>query len=1029
MLTSDLQRAANRSKALAAFPLITFAVLSFFVGWFIQPLAIVMAVSLVVCPNRAAAVEEFSIEINLAKPHDHWLAAGTTGLRAPEASNGLSRISPGNVGWFDYEFKVDRQGWYRVVVGSAPQPSRVEFIFDLAGAGSDQRLAGGRVTADGRFEAGWIWLPTGQHRLRLQNFFWTGFPQIELLRLESAPNQSLGFRVVPPKKTTFPVGSCIPLVIETGGNETSFIINATFTSNGHVLHRQMEIPPSRILAQHSLDLACDSAGDVAVDLHSIGARPGLAATARLNYAVFDTSGVEPIFRRGRLAIDIDAASRSPDFQAGETIATSGAAGIYRESGSRGTTAFVRRGAVGLAPTPNWFAYSVKGLSPNRPYVLEIEFPDDAPRVFVVALRSTNGRGYPTSIGAETGAIWPLSDRMVKMSAIVWPSSLEARVVIFNVHDGMKAAIGHIRLYEAESSDDLPTPSSTTGRDVTLWYEEGDNFRDLVGQGHQPDAVFAPIDRYLRLARWAGATIVSPTVVVYNFAMYPSHFHLAFGQQEHDLTEAFMLGAERYGLKVVPQLHPRADELLWTSRDQASQKKRLLLSALGQRHLLGPDGAIFRPPFYNPLNQDVKKWYVDMIGELADRYREYTAFAGIDLRVSNWQNPALNNLVSLEWGYEADTVTRFFRETGLTPPTNLDLSSDEPSSARQRYTYLLSKHRAAWIAWRCEKIRDLFQEIVLRVRTARPDLRVSASLFADDKWTRDTMREFGIDIDLLKSIDGLTLIDERFRHGARESDPAWRRRQSSELDSPENFNPLARLGSGPHVILPMEYIEITNKAAPGQAIGLSDSSSSWISSASEPPGRYPLARYATIVGLTDAFMLGDGGNGYVFGDEAQREFFAEFRSLPRLPFERVPRAPDTIVARQRDGMFYVVNMLDLPISARLHLNAPESVMRTTSGKIFSADSGILKVDLKPYQMMVFEHQAARRILDAEAFLTNEGKLNFSVRVAAAQRSADSECGGLFASGNCIKARKRMQEIETALAQGAYWTAKRLLDAGN
>lgn len=1035
MLTKHLQGAQfpNRSNVLATTCLITFTVWSFFVGWFVSPLGVLTAGSLVVGQSWAAvpAGKDFSIEIDAAKPRDYWLAAGTTGLLASEVSSGLSRIPPGNVGWFDYDFKVDRQGWYRVVVSGAPQTSRIEFIFDLASGGSNLRLAVGKVTADGRSEAGFIWLPTGPHQLRLQNFFWTGFPQIALLRLEAMPDQFPAFRVVPPEKSNFRVGACTPLLIETGGNETSFTINATFNSKGRVLRRQIGVPPSQVLVRHSLDLACDSAGDVAVDLHSNGAGTDLDGTAHLNYAVFDASGVEPTFRRGPLAIDIDAASRQPDFQAGETSATSGAAGIYRESGPRGTTAFIRRtAAIGFGPTPNWFAYSVDGLSPNRPYVLEIEFPDDAPRVFVVALRSTNGQGYPTSIGAETGVIWPLSNRMVKMSAIVWPSSSKARVVVFNIHDGMKAAMGHIRLYEAESPEASSTTPSTTGRDVTFWYEEGDNFRDLVGEGYEPDAVFTPIDRYLRLARWGGATIVSPTVVIYNFAMYPSRFHLAFAQQDRDLTAAFMLAAERYRLKVVPQLHPRADELLWAPRDQASLEKRLLLSAQGQRHLLRQDGTMFRPPFYNPLNDDVRRWYVDMVGELADRYKDYPAFAGIDLRVSDWQNPALNNLVSLEWGYEADTVARFFRETGLTPPTNLDISNDVPRSARQRYSYLLSKQRAAWISWRCEKIRDLFRDIVLRVRSARPDLRVSVSLFADRSRTPDTMREFGIDIELLKSIDGLTLIDARFRYGAREADPAWRRQQITDLDSPEHFGLLAGLGSRPHVILPMEYIEITDKAAPAQAIGLSESSrKSWISSASEPPGRYPLARYATIVGLIDPFMLGGGGNGYVFGDEAQRQFLAEFRSLPRVAFERVPRAPDTIVVRQRDRMFYVVNMLDLPISARLHLDAPGPVKRTTSGQIFSANDGVLQVDLKPYQMMVFEPQAARRILDVEASLSNENKLNFSARMAAAQRSADRECGGLLVFRRCGKARKRMQEIETALAQGDYWTAKRLLDAGN
>jgi hypothetical protein len=1014
---------------------------------FLQALVFALLLPGIDASKAADGRADAPIEIDAANPSDYWLAAVAAGLLPSEPVNGLAQIASYNIGWFDYDIMIDRTGWYRLSAEAKPHLGNTEFLFDLANAAGATRLVGSMQLENGRFHVGWVWLVSGAHRLRVQNFHWTGLPQIKLMHLKSPPEVH-ALRITQPKKTAFAIGACEPLTFETGGNAVSFVVDAVFRSGGRVLTQwQMTITPSRGLTQHSLHLPCERAGDVSVELRAREVRADLDVDSHIEYAVFDTSPVEPAYRRGRLAIDIDAANRQPDFRVGDTSVIVGSAGNYRSSGEHGSTPFIRRqGALrrlafgildffGISQSdlpnwfglPNWFAYRVDGLLPNQPYILEIEYPDDAPRVFVVALRDSKGRGYPTSIGAETGVIWPTSGRMAKMSAIVWPSSSDGRVIVINIHDGMRAAVGHIRFYEAISQETKPATPRATGRDMAFWYEEGDNFRDLVGEGHEPAAVFTPVDRYLRLARSSGATIVSPTVVVYNFAMYPSRFHLAFGDRDRDMTAAFMLGAERYGLKIVPQLHPRADELLWPPRDQASLEKRLLLSADGQHHLLRRDGDIFRPPFYNPLNADVRSWYVDMIGELADRYKDYPAFAGIDLRVSDWQNPALNNLVSLDWGYEAETVARFFHETGLTPPAGLDVSTDMPEAARRRHDDLVGKHRAAWIAWRCGKIRDLYQDIVLRVRSARPDLRLLVSIFGD-RWSPEAMREFGIDIDLLNAIDGLTLIDERFAHGAREADTALRRSHHADLMLAENFSPFAGLESRPNILLPMEYVEITpGKVVPAKAIGLPEPPREpWISSATEPPGRLALARFATTVGLADPFMLGDGGNGYVFGDETLREFMAEFRSLPRRAFERVLGAPDAMVVRQRDGIFYVVNMLGMPVKTRLRLDAPATVTRTTSSQIVTASDGFLPLDLLPYQMLAFRTGAGHRVLGAEVRLSREAQLDFVARVTASKKSTDALCEGSEVTKKCAGSRARLQSIEAAITRGDYWTAERLME---
>ena len=216
----------------------------------------IVAVGLGLVGRAAAATLDQSrfIELDIEKPREYWLAAGTTGVLAPEPSNGLAGIAPGNIGRLDYDFGVDRQGWYRLLVEASPHISRTEFHIDPASSASLTRLAGDTPVGNGRFQAGWVWLTSVAHRSRVQQHFWTGFPQIRRLQLEAPPpDQSLVFRVVPPAKTAFAIGTCAPLTVETGGNAMAFTISVAFKSKGRpVAERRIEVPPSQGLTRHSL---------------------------------------------------------------------------------------------------------------------------------------------------------------------------------------------------------------------------------------------------------------------------------------------------------------------------------------------------------------------------------------------------------------------------------------------------------------------------------------------------------------------------------------------------------------------------------------------------------------------------------------------------------------------------------------------------------------------------------------------------------------------------------------------------------
>ena len=106
--------------------------------------------------------------------------------------------------------------------------------------------------------------------------------------------------------------------------------------------------------------------------------------------------------------------------------------------------------------------------------------------------------------------------------------------------------------------------------------------------------------------------------------------------------------------------------------------------------MGPTSELERPPYYNALDPVVQDWYVAVVGELADRYQNFPAFEGVDLRIMAWSNAALNNLVSLDWGYDALTVARFAAESGFSLPVELTSSGKTIASWLRSVTILLCK---------------------------------------------------------------------------------------------------------------------------------------------------------------------------------------------------------------------------------------------------------------------------------------------------------------------------------------------------
>lgn len=879
-------------------------------------------------------------------------------------------------GQVEYDVEVPAPGWYELTVQGGGL--EVEYLVDPDSKAADRPpvtlySTSGDSLADDK--AGNLWLERGRHVIRLQKYFWTGFPRATAFTLRAGDGTlAKSVRVeLPPGEGIFPQRGCPPLAIVASARAATTLTVWTREADGRArVAGSVPIPAAQSPVRLQWPLPCERVGLYTLSFGENGGDFAYRDARWVRYEVVPrradaraTSQDAAVRAPARTLVDqVDFTLTPPSATGGETRVSTSAAGVYRESGDAGFTPYQRvpDAARRLMREPGWFAYRLRGVEPQQPHVLEVDYPDDAERTFVVALRESAPLAYPVSVAVDTGGPFPPSGAPQTLSMVFWPRTRDTTAVFLNAHDGRRAAAARMRLYRLDAPlPPLPLPAPG-GREFLNWYEEGGNFPSLFGA---PDEVTAGTSaataRWIEAARHFGVTTLMPTAVVYSFALYPSRFNRAFSRPDQDPLRRIVLLAEAAGLRVVPELHPRADELDWPFAATPDPRPNLLASKDGRTTLFAADGRTrSRPPLYNPIHPANQDWYVGMIGELADRYRDSPAFAGVSLRLMQWANPALNNFHSLDWGYDDFTVGSFQKDTGLRVPQGDPSPGGRvtPAIARARYEWLTGPGRAAWIEWRTGRIAALYERIRDRLRRARPDLKLYSTVFAWEGMERgaDALREAGIDTPRLAAIPGVVMVNALHTYGRREEDArVWRRSREFLTDPARLALVPGGAEAGPAFLTTASYLEITDVVATPAQLGFPASTrGTWTSAGANPPGRLVLERYARQLALTDAALLGDGGNGWSLGQPVLREFVREFTSIPAERFASRADAVGPVVVRslaRRDGLFlYAVSVVDRPMAVRIRIDGARELRRAAGEARVPMRDGFVELELQPFQLV-------------------------------------------------------------------------------
>src|SRR5215472_10788841 len=591
-------------------------------------------------------------------------------------ANGADRIRQGGTlgggpqdcciaGWVEYDFNVPAQGWYELF--SIEPASEIEFIVDPS---AQAAYAYGTASIEGGMaKIANAWLAAGAHTLRAQRYFWTGLPKLSAFVIrKGGARLDAGMQVSPADPRIYRLGACAPLELRAGGQSLaaslSVYVSAKFGDPGKRI-AQLAVTPSALPQRYMVSIPCDSEGAFSLLFADAAGAIPWTRVRPVNYEVIDTRPA-PAAAAAAMAmlsaplVDFDAASREPDYSGGgATRVVHAAFGAYRESADGGWTEWQRVGTAQrlLLSEPGWFAYRLAGVEAQQAYSVEVDVPDDALRSEAIALRESSPLVYPVAGGVDTGGGFAQSNAFQKSAVIFWPRAPEPRLVIMNAHSGSRAAAGHVVVRRIDGPlPPLSPAAGRGGREFISWYEEGSNFLSLYGMRNDgsPGALQEAVSRWAEGAAYTGATILMPTVAVYESVLYPSQFNRTFGKPDQDLLRRIVLAAEKRGLKVIAELHPRSDEL-----DAGGPGPRLSLSRDGRTNFFQADGKTRNyPALHDLLNPDVREWYLGMIVELAKRYADSPAFAGVSVRLWQWANPGLDHFHSLDWGYGEVAFGRF-----------------------------------------------------------------------------------------------------------------------------------------------------------------------------------------------------------------------------------------------------------------------------------------------------------------------------------------------------------------------------------
>lgn len=872
-------------------------------------------------------------------------------------------------GWVDYDFVVPESGWYKVGYTGVTDAVDHDFYIDTA------HVYGGYA---GKISN--AWLASGSHRLRVQRLTYPGFAGFTSFVITHSPDvlaDSLRVQVAN-RSLVFRQGESLDLDIHSGGRPEPAILTAWIKdakTDSVVKTLKVPLAPSAGEVVQRLSIPCTRAGLFYVSFGDGSGKIDSTDVREIQFVVVDThrSG-QPVGGdlKKTLIKQIDCATTPPDYTGGDTNVLHASFGSYRQSGDLGYLG---------SKDYNWFTYRLDVPEAQKPYLVEVEYPDDDCRTFCIALMEKDMMDYPPVGGVDSGGPFALTHKMQTQSFIYYPRGTDVVISFVNTQNGREAAASKIRLYTIDAPiPALKTPASS-GRSFGYWLEEGDRWATFYGAPDKSvSGYIESMGRWAQVARYMGLDTLAPTVNIYQNVLFPTsyydgYFRPAGGARDPmplDVVRMLLLVSEKYGLKLLPEFHPT-----WNGYHRHDYDSKYASYPDPKPQLMvGKDGQVGHSsyePYYSPIYPDNEKWYVGLLGEFAKEYKDSPALMGVSLRVMGWVWESHNGWPSLNWGYDDYTVQLFEKQTGVSIP----VANSDPGRFRKRYDWLMEHARQKWIDWRCDQMTRLYRDVRDTIRKARPGLMVVAPVHGEldityhDEQHRfsnthdypELLRECGFDMQKMAKLDGVMFLNAFHYYGRRQKTLADEQAGRDSLINPLARRALVTATGQTGYLFSNSYFEANSTIKPGD-MGLPDSRPQGWVGVVNPAGRQFLERYALSLAEGDASLILDGGEGYLSGQPLLREFMQEYRQLPSARFHPRPDATDPAAVWELSNgasfWFYAVNRERYPVTLTMRLTGKGVITRPATGSTIGATAQTFTVTLEPFQIIVWKAAATRGI---------------------------------------------------------------------
>jgi hypothetical protein len=629
-----------------------------------------------------------------------------------------------------------------------------------------------------------------------------------------------------------------------------------------------------------------------------------------------------------------------------------------------------------SPDVSWEAYTVPISQPDRPHVLEVDYPSDVPQTLGISILEPNAAGALMPIGldsgidlakevvadlpSEGGGNAPLDGRgphWLRHRVVFWPRSSTPLVLMTNRRDDCPAVYGKIRVFGGWEHLPRAFPAETEqsaqlGRAERLWaaYLDRPLFPENFSAAESLDSWSARslddwktfyqggtrLTEYLHYVGFGGLMIsvladgstIYPSQILQPTPRYDTGVFFATAQDpvRKDVLEMLFRLFDREGLQLIPAVEFAAPlpELEAIRRGGGPESRAV--------EWIGPDGATWcethpprrgLSPYYNLLEPRVQKAMLKVAGELIERYAHHESFGGLAIQLSA---DGYAQLPGPDWGMDDVTIARFQQATRLKVP------GTGPSRFAERAGFLSGeKYRRLWLQWRAGEVSRFYHRLHAALAAARPGSRLylagadalaGAGAEGDLRPTlprtftlADALLRVGIDAQQYGDDQGLVLLrPQRITPSGRLEAQAVDLEINQMPDADDYFRRLSTPGSLFFHQPQQSRIESFDQLSPFQP------SYTWLVAQPVPSDGQNRRRFVHSLATLDSQVIFDGGWMLPLGQEdAIRPLVAAYRRLPAIRFQQVDGGaaggsqPVTFRCGTHAGRTYVYVVNDSPFA--------------------------------------------------------------------------------------------------------------------